>query len=583
MTETALQRGRLSDEELIRSSDLFDVDYYLATYPDVAAAKVDPVKHYLGSGTREGRDPSESFSTRAYLRRYPDVQATGWNPLVHYLRLGEAEGRLSNPLLDDAELVAGSGMFDETYYREMRPDLPADVDAVLHYIENAAEDGTDPSEQFSTTGYLRQYPGVISSGMNPLVHYLREGLPVGRSAPVGRPLHTPVHQLIAEQWPRLQPFPVVRVTGVGPRITVLTDRVDEASLFGDVGTALIVGMSLANRYGASLRIATTADPPDPGVLGPLQQGSGVVLHGDVELAHLPSGGSPQPLLMGDHDVIVTTSWTTTRSVLGGTLERDEIVYLLQEDERTLYPHGDERLLCSETLAESVTTLVSSGRLLAHLISDVPRLAHDGISFEPASPGYDVSAARETADRRNFLFYARTHTDEHLFWRGLAALARAVEDGVLDPDEWAFHFVGGAIPKLSLPFDVRPEMHLGQDWLAYQSLVGRTDAGMVLVDTPHLSQPLLDQASVGAAVLTSRPPGHSDLADLSGNIVASDLALPSLVEGLGRVAALGADPAARRQHRDADNISRDWTSTLAPALDALDQRLHRRLGRGGHVH
>ncbi len=71
---------------LLRRSPLFDADWYLATYPDVAAAGLDPVRHYLRSGAAEGRDPGPRFSSRDYLGRHPDVAAAGINPLLHHLR-----------------------------------------------------------------------------------------------------------------------------------------------------------------------------------------------------------------------------------------------------------------------------------------------------------------------------------------------------------------------------------------------------------------------------------------------------------------------------------------------------------------
>jgi hypothetical protein len=83
------------DLQLLRQSRYFHEAWYLHRYPDVAGRKMDPVKHYLRYGAREGRDPSPAFSTRGYLGRYPDVTASGLNPLVHYLRHGMQEGRIA--------------------------------------------------------------------------------------------------------------------------------------------------------------------------------------------------------------------------------------------------------------------------------------------------------------------------------------------------------------------------------------------------------------------------------------------------------------------------------------------------------
>jgi glycosyltransferase involved in cell wall biosynthesis len=71
----------------------FDNDFYLTNYPDILAAGVDPVRHYLDKGWQENRDPSPSFSTRRYLMANPDVLASGMNPYFHWLRFGKAEGR----------------------------------------------------------------------------------------------------------------------------------------------------------------------------------------------------------------------------------------------------------------------------------------------------------------------------------------------------------------------------------------------------------------------------------------------------------------------------------------------------------
>lgn len=71
----------------------FDTDYYLSRYLDVRATGVDPLKHYLEHGWKEGRDPSAGFSTSGYLKANPDVAKAGRNPLLHFVNNGFAEGR----------------------------------------------------------------------------------------------------------------------------------------------------------------------------------------------------------------------------------------------------------------------------------------------------------------------------------------------------------------------------------------------------------------------------------------------------------------------------------------------------------
>ncbi|KCZ87584.1 family 2 glycosyl transferase [Hyphomonas johnsonii MHS-2] len=95
---------------LIEASGLFDRSYYLEQHPDVRAAGVDPLDHFLASGWHEGRAPGPGFDSRWYLESNPDVKAAGMNPLVHYITNGRVEGRppLPNSLVSNkAQSPAG--------------------------------------------------------------------------------------------------------------------------------------------------------------------------------------------------------------------------------------------------------------------------------------------------------------------------------------------------------------------------------------------------------------------------------------------------------------------------------------------
>lgn len=124
----------------IVKSGLFDRNWYLQCYPDVAAEGADPVAHYLRHGAIEGRDPNPCFSSAWYLSNYPDVAERGINPLYHYIRFGAAEGR-------------------------------------------------NPSALFDTCWYLTTYPDVATAKLNPLAHYLKYGMQEGRlpANPSGAP------------------------------------------------------------------------------------------------------------------------------------------------------------------------------------------------------------------------------------------------------------------------------------------------------------------------------------------------------------------------------------------------------------
>lgn len=85
VTMSASRRALQQDIQLLHRSELFDPDWYLAQYPDVASAGLDPAEHYLRFGVHEGRDPGPLFNTDAYLRDHPEAVQGGINPLVHFL------------------------------------------------------------------------------------------------------------------------------------------------------------------------------------------------------------------------------------------------------------------------------------------------------------------------------------------------------------------------------------------------------------------------------------------------------------------------------------------------------------------
>jgi hypothetical protein len=86
------------DIRLVEASDHFDADWYLAFYPDVAAAGADPAHHFVTEGAYELRNPGPGFDSLKYHKAYPDVTAEGLAGFIHYIRHGRAENRETFPV-----------------------------------------------------------------------------------------------------------------------------------------------------------------------------------------------------------------------------------------------------------------------------------------------------------------------------------------------------------------------------------------------------------------------------------------------------------------------------------------------------
>jgi hypothetical protein len=79
------RRASQNDVNRVYQSGLFDVDWYLKTYPDLANISMSPIEHFVNYGAFEGRSPGPKFNTRKYTKDNPDVLIDGVNPLLHFL------------------------------------------------------------------------------------------------------------------------------------------------------------------------------------------------------------------------------------------------------------------------------------------------------------------------------------------------------------------------------------------------------------------------------------------------------------------------------------------------------------------
>lgn len=73
---------------------LFDEKFYRQSGYDPIDGGMSPLQHYVLNGWREGRDPCRWFSVKTYLAAYPDIVKAGVDPFRHFLDFGRFEDRL---------------------------------------------------------------------------------------------------------------------------------------------------------------------------------------------------------------------------------------------------------------------------------------------------------------------------------------------------------------------------------------------------------------------------------------------------------------------------------------------------------
>jgi hypothetical protein len=511
---------------------------------------------------------------RSVIRQYPKVAKTAIKALNVVTGTGRvnfhrrALARLQFPR--DLREMDASGLFDAAWYQANYPDVATSgMDPLRHYALTGAAEGWDPGPRFSTEFYLEHNPDV-SRGTNALLHYLRHGKARGSKIAPSTLERQWLTLTLDERFPNLRPLHVYASASAPRRISMVTDSINSGSLFGGVGTALIFATLLARRMERPLRIITRSEPPTPANCRTVLEANGVPWNGDVDFVFSSRDTNNGRLVdVAAGDLFVTTSWWTTWATRA-SVDPASIIYLVQEDERRFYPEGDDSIRCAEILDDPrITCIVNSKPLFDYLFAGPSTHARAPSWFEPAFPAFLTPREAAAPGKRKFIFYARPNNLRNLYYRGLEAVSGAIESGVLDPDAWEFFFIGRDLQPVALPGGVRPALIENLGWHDYQQLLRRMDLGLSLMASPHSSYPPLDLAAAGAVVVTNTfGTDKQSLAHYSANIICSDPALPSLIEGIGRGAALVADTKRRTANHRRSTFLTDWSAVFAPICDQL---------------
>jgi hypothetical protein len=155
--ETNGSKVLLATDTIVSQNSLFDENYYLTEYPNVAAAVAkgeftSGYQHYLEYGQYEGYNPNPYWDESWYLEENPDVAAavkagTVSSGFMQYYLYGQYEGR------------GGLLYFNTTYYLDNNADVAAAVkagtvtSAFQHFCDYGQYEGRSPMLYFSSSVY----------------------------------------------------------------------------------------------------------------------------------------------------------------------------------------------------------------------------------------------------------------------------------------------------------------------------------------------------------------------------------------------------------------------------------------------
>ena len=143
--------------EMIKSSRLFNSQWYLDQNPDVKAKKIGPAKHYVKYGWKEGRNPSQDFNACEYMKRYPEILQDKTNPIIHYILNNNCSENKEKITKAKYDIIEKSKYWDERWYLENNPDVKkAKINPIKHYLQYGLNK-RNPSRSFNGKLFSQLY------------------------------------------------------------------------------------------------------------------------------------------------------------------------------------------------------------------------------------------------------------------------------------------------------------------------------------------------------------------------------------------------------------------------------------------
>jgi len=165
---------------------IFDADWHLARYPEIADGPYPPLTHYVLHGWAEHRTPALHFDKWVYHAICRSFDPFRHNPVLHYLLIGQydpvvekAVRTLTSSQAEAEALVAGGWFEPEAYARRYADTRLLRRPGLDHFMSIGWRYGRSPFTGYDPDAFARQFPGFIPGQQNPLRHLLELGcLPI---------------------------------------------------------------------------------------------------------------------------------------------------------------------------------------------------------------------------------------------------------------------------------------------------------------------------------------------------------------------------------------------------------------------
>ncbi|MEP7704320.1 rhamnan synthesis F family protein [Paraglaciecola sp. 25GB23A] len=124
------------------------------------------------------------YDSKVYLENNKDVEQAGLNPLLHFYKYGNQEKRTARENIEnrkfEIDIIHSKNVNWDGFFKHNNITLKRQKEAVEYYVDNWRYENLQLEGFFDTGFYLKNYPDIAAVGINPLFHYVTNGMEEGR-------------------------------------------------------------------------------------------------------------------------------------------------------------------------------------------------------------------------------------------------------------------------------------------------------------------------------------------------------------------------------------------------------------------
>ena len=490
----------------IAASGLFDAKWYTSYYSDLWSLDIDPIQHFVQTGSAEGRNPNPYFETHWYVRFHKldlaaenedaaSIQTTYERlPLLHYIHTGNSKGLVTCPGFDGA-----------AYLRE-NPEAKDAATPLFHYLERLRTDGYRDTPKPEDAAKLTP---IIADAKLPVSDRIRSAM--GYSPTPLKPKHTVFNPHALNVHWVIPDF----AAGAGGHMTIFR-MVHFLEVMGHTQTIWINNPEQHK----------TEDSAYQDILRHFQHFGGQVKFVTPEFASEAQGDA----------IIATDCWSAYPVMSAPNFLRR--FYFVQDHEPSFHAMGTEHILADQTYHFDMDCICASP-WLADMMRD--KYGRDASHFWLAADKklYWPSKQDTANETPRIAVYARHFTSRRAVELAMVALEQLAARGA----QFHVDFFGADLNLKAAPFSVTDHGVASPDELA--TLFREADIGLVFSATNYS---LVPQEMMASGLPIVELDGESTRAIFPDEVVT--LAEPHPAKIADALKALLNDPKARRAQADA---------------------------------